>query len=444
MRCGAAAAGARLAALVATASTIAGTTRADELLVPPWSDPRDVAVPTWARSVVPNKDDSGRAGDMRLFARPNHDGPPRGLTAAGVSLPLFGSKRGPGCSGRWWLVGPLAWTCSDDAEISPRAPSASPSPPGSEGPSGKYYFVRSDGAGSYVSLESALEGGPDRDLEGGWGVAVAEERDAGGQRWGRTSHGIWIAMNDLVPAQLASFHGETLADGHLDFAWVTSERASVWPSASVKGKPAGSRERFVRVAVLERSGSAVRVGPNTWMLAADLAQPSLAAPPPELAGAIRATADAISAANATGVSARWIDVELATQTLVAYEGLQPVYATLVSTGRGPVGSGSETPTGVHRVWVKIAASDMANSDRSDLEAHYSLEDVPYVQFFNGSVALHGTYWHRDFGHIRSHGCVNLAIADARWLFAFTGPRLLDGWVAAYPTPVDDATIVRVR
>jgi lipoprotein-anchoring transpeptidase ErfK/SrfK len=433
-------AGAIIAAFVATA----GVSSADGLIVPPWSDPRDVGVPTWARSVVPNKDESGRAGDMRLFAQPNHDGPARGLTAAGVSLPLYGSKRGPGCSGRWWLVGPLAWTCSDDADLSPHPPSAPASPAATEAPARKYYFVRSDGAGAYVSLESALEGGPDRDLEGGWGVDVVEERESGGQRWGRTSHGLWIAMNDLGAAQVAPFHGETLTDGRLDFAWVISDRASVWPSASAKGKVSGSRERFLRVDVLEHSGSMVRVGPSAWMLAADLAQPSSAAPPTELEGTANAIASAASVPNTAGVAARWIDVELATQTLVAYEGGRPVYATLVSTGRGPVGSGSETPTGVHRVWVKIAASDMANTDRGDLEAHYSLEDVPYVQFFNGSVALHGTYWHRDFGHIRSHGCVNLAIADARWLFAFTGPRLLDGWVAAYPTPVDDATIVRVR
>jgi lipoprotein-anchoring transpeptidase ErfK/SrfK len=296
---------------------------------------------------------------------------------------------------------------------------------------GKYYFVRSDGAGAYVSLESALAGGPDRDLEGSSGVAVVEERESGGERWGHTSHGLWIAMKDLAPAQISPFRGEPVLQGRLDFAWVVAEHASVWSSASTKGKAAGSRERFKRVDVLERNGSMVRVEQGAWMLAADLAQPSVAAPPTELASAV-------------GAPIRWIDVELATQTLVAYEGLQPVYATLVSTGRGPVGSGSETPTGVHRVWVKIAASDMANSDRGDLEAHYQLEDVPYVQFFNGAVALHGTYWHRDFGHIRSHGCVNLAIADARWLFAFTGPRLLDGWVAAYPTPIDDATVVRVR
>jgi L,D-transpeptidase catalytic domain len=425
-------AGALVLALVGTAVT----TRGAASILPPWNDPRDVPMPTWARSVAPNKDDMGRPGDMRLYAQPNHDGPPRGLTAAGVSLPFFGAKRGPGCSGRWWLVGPLAWTCSDDAQLSPRPPNAvaasvatavAPTTPG-EGPTGKYSFVKPDGTGAYVSLDSAVEGAPDQELEGGSGVAVVEEREAGGEKWERTSHGLWIAAKDLAPAQPLPFQGETIADGRLDFAWVLAERASVWGSPSSKAKTKESRERFRRVDVLERSGPMVRIEPAGWMLAADLAQPSAAPAPPEVAAS----------------PARWIDVELASQTLVAYEGTRPVYATLVSTGRGAVGSGSETPTGVYRVWVKIAASDMANSDRGDLEAHYSLEDVPYVQFFNHAVALHGTYWHRDFGHIRSHGCVNLAIADARWLFTFTSPRLLDGWVAAYPSAIDEPTVVRVR
>jgi lipoprotein-anchoring transpeptidase ErfK/SrfK len=140
---------------------------------------------------------------------------------------------------------------------------------------------------------------------------------------------------------------------------------------------------------------------------------------------------------------RWIDVDTATQTLVAYEGVRPVYATLASTGRGPPET-NVTPPGVHRIWVKMVMTDMDNVDREDVEEHYSMEDVPYVQFFDGAVALHGTYWHGDFGHARSHGCVNLAPLDARWLFSFTAPRLPAGWAAVYPTPLDPGTIVRVR
>ncbi len=169
----------------------------------------------------------------------------------------------------------------------------------------------------------------------------------------------------------------------------------------------------------------VQVDDDAWMMRQDLARPNLQLPPPE--GGIAGD--------------RWIDVDLATQTLVAFEGSVPVFATLVSTGRA---GNDPTPRGVHRIWVKIRASDMGNAERADVEAHYSLEDVPYVQFFDGSVALHGTYWHRDFGHARSHGCVNLAPLDARWLFHFTGPRVPAGWAAVYPTRFDEGTVVRVR
>ena len=73
-----------------------------------------------------------------------------------------------------------------------------------------------------------------------------------------------------------------------------------------------------------------------------------------------------------------------------------------------------------------------------------MEDVPWVQFFDNAVALHGVYWHSQFGRVKSHGCVNLAPLDARWLFEFTGPRVQEGWVAAYPAQLDEGTVVQVR
>jgi lipoprotein-anchoring transpeptidase ErfK/SrfK len=179
------------------------------------------------------------------------------------------------------------------------------------------------------------------------------------------------------------------------------------------------------VHVLEEARNAVRVGDGEWMLARDLARPAVSPPPDGVRGE------------------RWVDVDRATQTLVAYEGARPVFATLVSTGRGPEGTDAATPPGVHRIWVKILASDMANTGQGE-DAGYSLQDVPYVQFFDRGVALHGTYWHRDFGHVHSHGCVNLAPLDARWLFDFTQPGLPRGWAAVYPTGVDEGTLVRVR
>lgn len=411
-------------ACAATTCAFSSVAMAADWLLPPWSDPRDVPPPAWAQAVEPLSDDSGKRGELQLFAEPSRSSPLRGVTRAGTTVPFFGARRGPGCTGRWWLVGPLAWTCSDDGALIRDAPLAQPS-----GETlGRYFFVRPEGTQGYLTLDAATDGAPDRDLDGGSAVVVVEERTSGEDRFGRTSHGLWMAMRDLGAARISGFHGEAPSGANIDFGWVIADRARVWSAPASKGKPAASLERFSRVDVRERSGAMVRVGETAWVLATDLAVPTVAPPP----------------AEARRPTDRWIDVDLSTQTLVAYEGTRPVYATLVSTGRGAAGTPNETPLGVHRVWVKLAATDMASTDRSDSDAHYSLEDVPYVQFFDHSVGLHGTYWHGDFGHTHSHGCVNLAIADARWLFDFTEPHLPAGWDAVYPTPLDDATVVRVR
>jgi lipoprotein-anchoring transpeptidase ErfK/SrfK len=141
---------------------------------------------------------------------------------------------------------------------------------------------------------------------------------------------------------------------------------------------------------------------------------------------------------------RWIDVDLATQTLVAFEGETAVFATLVSTGKGREGSDSETPKGEFRIWVKLATSNMDNLEDEDAARYYAIEDVPHVQYFAKGIGLHGAFWHRAFGHERSHGCVNLAPLDAQRLFAFTSPHLPAGWTAALPTAIEAGTLVRVR
>lgn len=90
-----------------------------------------------------------------------------------------------------------------------------------------------------------------------------------------------------------------------------------------------------------------------------------------------------------------------------------------------------TPVGVHRVQTKLVAASMRDQPEED-EA-YSIDDVPWTQYFSGSVALHGAFWHAGFGQVRSHGCVNLSPYDARWLFGFTAPALPPEWHAVSPT-----------
>lgn len=122
----------------------------------------------------------------------------------------------------------------------------------------------------------------------------------------------------------------------------------------------------------------------------------------------------------------WIHVDLSEQTLVAYIGDKPVFATIVSTGKEP----GMTPVGVHRIQSKFIVTSMR--DQPVEEDAYSIEDVPWTQYFSNNVALHGAFWHGGFGLVRSHGCVNLSPSDARWLFGFTEPKLPHGWAAAMP------------
>ena len=114
------------------------------------------------------------------------------------------------------------------------------------------------------------------------------------------------------------------------------------------------------------------------------------------------------------VSGRWVAVDLYEQNLVAYEGNRPVFATLVSTGV----EGFDTNEGTFNVWARLPADAMSGATGAP-EA-YDLQSVPWTMYFDGGISLHGTYWHDIFGYRTSHGCVNLSISDARWIFEWTG------------------------
>ncbi len=126
----------------------------------------------------------------------------------------------------------------------------------------------------------------------------------------------------------------------------------------------------------------------------------------------------------------WIDISVLKGWLVAYEYDKPVYATMVSPGRGgipkhgvdPLETAS-TPVGRFRITSKFVTATMVSNASKDI-VH---DEVMYTQNFTGPYALHGAYWHDDWGRKKSGGCVNLAPIDARRLFAWTEPRLPASW-----------------
>lgn len=119
----------------------------------------------------------------------------------------------------------------------------------------------------------------------------------------------------------------------------------------------------------------------------------------------------------------WVHVDLAQQTLVLYRGAEPIYATLVSSGIKDF----PTPVGTFTIRHKHVSATMSDIGTDDGGERYRVEDVPWTQYFAGSMALHGAFWHGGFGLPRSHGCVNLSPYDAHVVFEHTWPWLPDGW-----------------
>lgn len=102
---------------------------------------------------------------------------------------------------------------------------------------------------------------------------------------------------------------------------------------------------------------------------------------------------------------RWIQINLTTQRLIAWEGKTWVDAKVISSGK----DATPTLTGVFAVQEKFRSVTMRGAD-------YTVPDVPHAMFYDGNYAIHGAYWHNSFGTPVSHGCVNLSENAAAWLF----------------------------
>jgi L,D-transpeptidase catalytic domain len=132
---------------------------------------------------------------------------------------------------------------------------------------------------------------------------------------------------------------------------------------------------------------------------------------------------------------KWILVRITQGTLVAYEGLRPVYSTLISPGAGGVPTpgidlvkASTTPLGTYNITFKDRAATM--SPEFGENRSFWIADVPHTQYFRAPFALHAAYWHERFGEPTSAGCVNLSPIDAEIVFQWSDPPVPPGWQGA--------------
>lgn len=337
------------------------------------------------------------------------------------ALPIDVAPSGDGCARRWLAIAPRGWVCETAIEPSPALPTAPRDDGDGDAATGVYGLVRRE-ARAFASADDA-EAGTGRALVGANSVRAIGRVAIGDRHYWRTSQGELIDEAAIVQVAPSKFRGVELAGDDALPAWIHPRREP-YTAAATYAAPDGPRTgtipaRWV-VTVHEQSadGKFARIGEDTWVARADLRVAQRAAPPSD-AG-----------------DDKWLDVDLDEQVLVAYEGERPVFATLVSTGR----AGHATPAGIARIASKHERADMTNTKA---EA-YSVADVPWTMYYDRDFALHTSYWHDGFGSVRSHGCVNLAPRDARWLYQWSSPDVPPGWVTVYGTAEHPGSLVRVH
>ena len=149
--------------------------------------------------------------------------------------------------------------------------------------------------------------------------------------------------------------------------------------------------------------------PNFIYIGQRLNIPGRSVQPAPQAPSAPAPLPAPNTARPAPTAGKWIDIDIGDQRITAYQGTAPLKSVLVSTGV----AWHPTPIGHYAVYMKIASQTMSGGSGAD---YYNLPGVPWVMYFAGANAIHGTYWHHNFGTPMSHGCINLTIDDAKWFY----------------------------
>ena len=377
--------------------------------------------PNWANSIEVIDDGAP------VMLEPDSASRRRGTVGAGTRLGFTRRVFGEGCStGVWYQTRDELFICEAHVQPSP----ASPGPKvdefastGSRLPQ-RYAFIRFDGTRAYAHPSDYFRNDYTEAFGKGFGIVVTGQQVYEGVEFVRTRRHLWVEIGSVHFVEGSPFSGVKLQAGTpMDVAWVSRRPAKVHERP--QGRVVKRLDRHTVVHIEATKGAWSKLVGGGWMKTTELARAERMDPP-----------------EGVGPTDRWIDVDIDRQVLVAYEGAAPKFATLVSTGKNT--KQSETPLGVFQLWVKLAYSDMDDIERTDIPKNYSIQDVPWVQFFKGSYGFHAAFWHNDFGHRRSHGCINLSPTDARYLFTFTQPILPPGWNAILPIPEDHPTTIQIR
>lgn len=392
-----------------------------------------------------------------VFVRPRPDvnADWLGFLWFGASVELRGTEpvRGPGCA-TFYPIEPSGFVCVDEKQATLRADdpvfvAVSKYAPQLDRPSPHRYGesvgveLRTQVPGNPIELPAlpALFHEPRRRLLPLSTVAYAGEQTIAGQSWLLSADLLWLKDEQITRYPEITFHGVELGpDLNLPLAFFRHSGL-----AKYRRNDAGKLERSSETFALH---AAVALGPEVriqhgqryfvtaqgddWVREQDAVLPAPRVLTPWGARVGREDHTGLSPKNARHT---WLEVSVLGGWLLAYEGTRPVYATLISAGRGGIPQEGKdtleiaaTPTGTFPISGKLATVTMLAPG----ETIHS--EVPWTQNFQKPYAIHAAYWHDNWGNPQSGGCINVSPIDGKWLFEFTEPALPPGWHALRGRP----------
>lgn len=328
------------------------------------------------------------AATLNVRARPgvSASNPPVATLRAGAEVILYEEMTVAGAV--WYRIGEGRWVHGGYVRISAAPPPAT----------ARKGVVTAAALNVRARPGVAANNPPIGSLRAGAAVLVYETQNVNAETWYRIGEARWVSGQwvRLVDTGAQSPAAASSAP-QLPLGWVKASSLNVHarPGVAADNPASGQVSHYQRLPILEERSVAgvrwLRIGEGQWIDGRQV-------------GVARARARPAS----IGAQERWVGVSLAEQTLVAYEGDRPLYATLIASGL------PATPTvqGIFRTWKRLPTGKMSGPG-------YYLEDITWTCYFHGGYALHTAYWHDDFGWPHSHGCVNLSPYDAWWVYQWS-------------------------
>lgn len=381
-------------------------------------------------------------GTRAVYAEPNYDAARRGRIRRKLSFFVYEHREGPDCDKPWAKVAEAGWICLERTASTVEQPRSLPVLASDD--ILPFIYARHVGHENpetpaipvYASVAAFNRGdSPIETLAAYGSYAFIRSIYNRGTRVYQTANRRVVAaaeLDEFKPSKFAGHELDDLATGAVPpgttlawaVRWKTLIRSAPDPEAGVVARvPYHDTLHVVGEGVLgadDERWFEVAEGPG-WIRDHDIRRFLPVAPPtPTLAGQIT------------------VDIDLDQQVLSVWRDDEPVFATLISSGK----RGDQTPVGLYRIETKWAYGKMASL--ANAEDPYYVDAVPWAMYFDGRYALHAAYWHDLFGHRMSHGCVNLSPRDAKRVFDLVTPTLPHGWLLVHEHARDPGAVVRVR